>query len=1111
MKNKYLGTGFGSVLPAIVLVFGLVLMGCTFKNDTPPIGATISLSDGAAGDNQVVLTLSGASWSSHGASWVDRSWFTYSAPDLGISARAERTSDTVLTVIFSKLGEAYDGTVAIKSGWLDVMSGALSDNKKSLGLGANTPVRISMPANMAQTPSITLQPQGAGYHPGALAERITIDANVTDGGTLTHSWYKNTKNSTVGGTFLGSIVVAKGSYYIPTILSKVTDDVVTYYYVVVTNNKSGTGSASVTSDIAAITVTNSIIVDAKEPIITAQPVDKSYMAGNTARALEVTANSTDSGTLSYQWFYNTINSTTEGTPTTVGSNSSSFLPRTDSLYTLYYYVVVTNTNSRANGAKTAMVTSNTAKVTVSKAPLTGTVRIGGEAVVGQTLAAFTPLLGGIGAITYKWMHGDSEVEIGADATYKVTSADLGKTIKVTVTRSLCIGEVTSAETAAVVLPTLTGTVSINGSAAVGWTLSANTGSLQGTGAISYEWKRGSTAQAAGTGISGATAAVYTLTAADIDKYISVTVGRAGYSGSITSEPIAALEYLPSTGVSLNKLTASQVVGHTETLTATVSPAAAKQAVTWSSSNPSIATVVDGVVTAVRAGSAVITAKTVDGSNKTASCSFTALPALTENVWADGMLEKIIRPDQNPASNAFYEINKQLFYFTATAETQYIHVKFGTLSGAPDMGGLFVKVYDSNESLLWGDRLTNRSRTIALPLTVGSVYRIEVRNCEYDRLSVNSLHIHTTYAHSSGTYQIAFGGGIPPGTDFRHITASNNWENGTLAEFGVDWFKFTATAAKQYIHAYCYGALSGDSQFGGSSKGGIRVTVYDRSGTRVGGTHIYSALTDPSSTLLTLSVGSEYYIEVIPAHGFYFTTYRDAYTGGGTYRIAFGGVVPPGTSVTQIPTENTWVPGYLTSTGEQWFRFTATSATHFIHTGGFTGTLSAVSVQMYDNAGNSVGGTLSRTLTPGSEYYVRVRPSSGTSYPGNSYSGTYRIAFGGVVPPGTSVTQIPTENTWVPGNLTSTGDQWFRFTATSVEQFILGEFNGSLDGSKGVIVTVYNNASYSVSSSSGYSYLDTGNPSTSYPLTIGDEYYVRVRPYSSSNGTYRIKFSASDTP
>ena len=78
-----------------------------------------------------------------------------------------------------------------------------------------------------------------------------------------------------------------------------------------------------------------------------------------------------------------------------------------------------------------------------------------------------------------------------------------------------------------------------------------------------------------------------------------------------------------TGVRLNKSTLVLTAGSSERLTATVTPVDAdNQTVSWASSNPDVAAVGrDGTVTALRAGTAVITVTTTDGG-KTASCTVT---------------------------------------------------------------------------------------------------------------------------------------------------------------------------------------------------------------------------------------------------------------------------------------------------------------------------------------------------------------------------------------------------------------------------------------------------------------------------------------------------------
>lgn len=84
-----------------------------------------------------------------------------------------------------------------------------------------------------------------------------------------------------------------------------------------------------------------------------------------------------------------------------------------------------------------------------------------------------------------------------------------------------------------------------------------------------------------------------------------------------SKPIVSV-----TGVTLNKSTTIVPKGSTEILTATIAPSnATDKSVTWSSSNTSIATVNNGVVTGVANGNCNITVTTVDG-NHTASCGVT---------------------------------------------------------------------------------------------------------------------------------------------------------------------------------------------------------------------------------------------------------------------------------------------------------------------------------------------------------------------------------------------------------------------------------------------------------------------------------------------------------
>lgn len=94
------------------------------------------------------------------------------------------------------------------------------------------------------------------------------------------------------------------------------------------------------------------------------------------------------------------------------------------------------------------------------------------------------------------------------------------------------------------------------------------------------------------------------------------------TNSIYLVSIAITTSTPVSSVSLNKSSTTLEVGDTETLTATLFPDnATNKNVSWSSDDTDVATVSNGVVTAVGVGTAIITVTTEDGS-KTATCAVT---------------------------------------------------------------------------------------------------------------------------------------------------------------------------------------------------------------------------------------------------------------------------------------------------------------------------------------------------------------------------------------------------------------------------------------------------------------------------------------------------------
>jgi uncharacterized protein YjdB len=96
--------------------------------------------------------------------------------------------------------------------------------------------------------------------------------------------------------------------------------------------------------------------------------------------------------------------------------------------------------------------------------------------------------------------------------------------------------------------------------------------------------------------------------------------------------------VPVTSITLNETNLNKKVGDAAvTLTATVAPDdATDKTVTWESSNTSVATVADGVVTFVGAGTATITATATNGTADTADDK-SATCAVTVTVTIDGLL------------------------------------------------------------------------------------------------------------------------------------------------------------------------------------------------------------------------------------------------------------------------------------------------------------------------------------------------------------------------------------------------------------------------------------------------------------------------------------------
>lgn len=201
----------------------------------------------------------------------------------------------------------------------------------------------------------------------------------------------------------------------------------------------------------------------------------------------------------------------------------------------------------------------------------GAVTINGNPVTGQTLTAAVSDFNGIsGAISYQWAAGGTNIAGATSNSYVVTAGEVGETITVSASYTDDEGfaeSLTSAPTAAVSIPpNSTGVATISGVPSQGETLTASLTDGNGTAGstFAYQWLGDSVA------ISGATAATYALTAAELGQVITVNVSYSdddGYAENVTSAGVGPVTAGASNVVGTVSIGGTLVVG--EALTATV--------------------------------------------------------------------------------------------------------------------------------------------------------------------------------------------------------------------------------------------------------------------------------------------------------------------------------------------------------------------------------------------------------------------------------------------------------------------------------------------------------------------------------------------------------------
>ncbi len=222
------------------------------------------------------------------------------------------------------------------------------------------------------------------------------------------------------------------------------------------------------------------------------------------------------------------------------------------------------TGGPAASAKTGVILGSTPP-TNSALPA-----ISGSGTVGSTLTTSNGTWGGTAPITYTYAWGRCNSSGAACAaiggatahTYVVVSADVGHTLRATVTATNAAGsgQATSNATAAIVVgaPVNTATPVVTGTAKEGQTLSATGGTWTGAEPITYtfQWWRCNTDGSNCATISGATTASYKLTTADVGHAVRIRITATNSAGSTSAVSGLTAQVASASGTTTTTTTTS---------------------------------------------------------------------------------------------------------------------------------------------------------------------------------------------------------------------------------------------------------------------------------------------------------------------------------------------------------------------------------------------------------------------------------------------------------------------------------------------------------------------------------------------------------------------------
>ena len=546
------------------------------------------------------------------------------------------------------------------------------------GVGSATSAAAVLVVN-AIAPTITSPPAGLSVTAGSPAAFSVAASGTTP---FTYQWFKN--GSAIGGATTSSYTIASAQ----------AADAANYTVSI------GNSAGNATSSPATLTVTALTIA----PTITIPPASASVLVG-AGVTFSVTAGGT--APFTYQWQLN-------GAPI-FGATAASYVLASAQLTDAgAYTVTVTNGAGSATSAAAGLTVSATPP-TILTAPQNATVLAGGG-------VTFSVAAGGTAPFTYQWRKNGAAIGGATSAGYTIPAAQAADTGSYDVVITNAAGSVTSAAatltvTVLAVAPAITTPpqpVTVVAGAGAGFTVL-----VSGTSPFSYQWLRN------GTPLAGATAATYTLAAAQPADSGSYAVTVSNSAGFVTSAAATlTVSAAPPTIVSPPQNATAQAGG---SVTFTVTPGGTPPfTYQWSHNGVAVggataASFTLGAVASADAGSYTVTVTNAAGSITCAAATLTVVSAgqLPTSVLSALSVRTALAPGQQVIPGFVTNGPKPLLLRVAGPALTALNLG---LTGIPDPQ---LDLYDQSSRLLgrstgWDPSLgTLFSSLGASPFAVGS--------------------------------------------------------------------------------------------------------------------------------------------------------------------------------------------------------------------------------------------------------------------------------------------------------------------------------------------------------------------------------------------------------